>query len=56
MIELVIDAAGKVWSVKPVGVSDKDLIYAARKWKFIPAFAGDREVASRLRITLSTYR
>lgn len=56
MIELVIDAAGKVWSVKPVGVSDNDLVYAARKWKFIPAFAGSREVASRLRITLSSYR
>ena len=31
MIELVIDAAGKVWSADAVGDTDKDLAYAA-KW------------------------
>lgn len=53
MIELVIDAAGKVWSTDPVGDSDKDLSYAAKGWKFIPAFVSGRAVASRLRMTVS---
>jgi hypothetical protein len=56
MVELVIDAAGKVWSAKPVGDSDKDLVYAARGWKFIPAFTGGRAVASRLRMGVSPDR
>ena len=53
MIELVIDAAGKVWSAEPVGDADKDLAYAARGWKFIPAFVNGRAVASRLRMVVS---
>jgi hypothetical protein len=53
MIELVIDAAGKVWSADPVGDTDKDLAYAARGWKFIPAFVNGRAVASRLRMVIS---
>jgi hypothetical protein len=53
MIELVVDAAGKVWSAAPVGNSDKDLAYAAKGWKFIPAFVGGRPVASRLRMVVS---
>jgi len=56
MVELVIDAAGKVWSAKTVGFSDNDLVYAARGWKFIPAFTGGRAVASRFRIEVSPYR
>ena len=56
MVELVIDAAGKVWSAEPVGDTDKDVVYAARGWKFIPAFTGGRPVASRLRIDVSNYR
>lgn len=56
MVELVIDAAGKVWSAEPVGDADKQLVYAARGWKFIPAFTGARAVASRIRIILSNYR
>lgn len=56
MVELVIDAAGKIWSAEPVGGTDKELIYAARGWKFIPAFTGGRPVASRLRIDVSPYR
>jgi hypothetical protein len=56
MVELVIDAAGKVWSAKTVGFSDNDLVYAAREWKFIPAFTGGRAVASRFRIEVSPYR
>jgi VWFA-related protein len=59
-IELVIDAAGKVWSAKlhasrpeaglpgtPPGGSDQELIDAARGWKFIPAFEKGRAVACR---------
>jgi hypothetical protein len=53
MIELVIDAAGKVWSADSAGSTDKDLAYAAKGWKFIPAFVGGRAVASRLRIVVS---
>jgi hypothetical protein len=56
MVELVIDAAGKVWSAEPVGNSDRELLYAARGWKFIPAFTGGRPVASRFRIDVSPYR
>ncbi|HEY1657519.1 MAG TPA: hypothetical protein VGG14_04190 [Candidatus Sulfotelmatobacter sp.] len=56
MVELVIDAAGKVWSAEPVGDTDKELVYAARGWKFIPAFTGGRPVASRLRIDVSNFR
>ena len=53
MIELVIDAAGKVWSADAVGDTDKDLAYAAKGWKFIPAFVNGRAVASRLRMVVS---
>jgi hypothetical protein len=53
MIELVIDEAGKVWSAEPVGDADKDLAYAAKGWKFIPAFVNGRAVASRLRMVVS---
>jgi hypothetical protein len=56
MIELVIDAAGKVWSAEPLGDSDKELALAAKGWKFIPAFCGGRAVASRLRIDTSPAR
>jgi len=56
MVELVIDAAGKVWSAKPVGDADKELVYAAEGWKFVPAFSGGRAVASRLRINVSPDR
>jgi hypothetical protein len=56
MLELVIDAAGKVWSAEPVGDVDKQLVYAAKGWKFIPAFTGGRAVASRIRLSLSNYR
>jgi hypothetical protein len=56
MVELVIDAAGKVWSAKAVGFSDNELVYAAGRWKFIPAVTGGRAVASRFRIEVSPYR
>lgn len=53
MIELVIDAAGKIWSADPVGDTDKDLAYPAKGWKFIPAFVNGHAVASRLRMVVS---
>jgi hypothetical protein len=56
MVEVVIDEAGKVWSAKSVGASDDELVYAAKEWKFVPAFTGGRAVASRLRIDVSPDR
>jgi hypothetical protein len=50
LLDLVIDAAGKVRSADPVGELDEDLISAAPKWKFIPAFKDGRAVACRLRM------
>jgi hypothetical protein len=56
MIDLVIDAAGKVRSAKTVGAADKDLIAATADWKFIPAFRGGRAVASRMRLAVMPLR
>ena len=55
-LDLVIDSAGKVRSVEPVGNIkrvDAGLINAASAWKFVPAFKDGRPVASRLRLTVS---
>ncbi len=55
-LDLVIDGAGKVRSAESSGKvkdADSDLINAALTWKFIPAFKGDRPVASRLRLAVS---
>ena len=56
MIDLVIDAAGKVRSAKTVGAADKDLISATADWKFIPAFKDGRAVASRMRLAVVPLR
>jgi hypothetical protein len=56
MVELVIDAAGKVWSTKPIGNVDKDVIDATKGWKFIPAFSGGHAVPSRMRINVAPDR
>ena len=58
LFELVIDAAGKVRSVEPVGKgwSDPALLEAARQWKFVPAFHGGKPVASRFRLSVSMRR
>jgi len=56
LLDLVIDAAGKVRSAKPavkMNAVDPDLINAALAWKFIPAFKDGRPVASQLRIGVS---
>jgi hypothetical protein len=53
LLALVIDSAGKVRSAEPAGktqVVDQELINAAYSWKFIPAFKGERAVASRIRM------
>jgi hypothetical protein len=56
LVDLVIDAAGKVRSAKTVGAADKDLIGAAADWKFIPAFRDGRPVASHLRLAVTPSR
>jgi hypothetical protein len=56
MVDLIIDAAGKVRSAKAVGEADDDLIQACAGWKFIPAFKDGRPVASRLRLAVTALR
>jgi hypothetical protein len=54
-IELVIDSAGKVRSVKPTGETklEQYVQISASRWKFIPAFKNDRPVAMRGRTSIS---
>jgi hypothetical protein len=64
LVDLVIDAAGKVRSAKMAGTADNDLISPADKdlisatavWKFIPAFKGGRAVACHLRLAVAPLR
>lgn len=56
LLDLVIDAAGKVRSAEPAGKGKTvapELINAALTWKFIPASKDGRSVASRLRLAVS---
>jgi hypothetical protein len=56
LLDLVIDAAGKVRSAEPTEKAetiDPPRMKLAMTWKFIPAFKDDRPVASRLRIVVS---
>ena len=58
-LDLVIDSAGKVRSVKPAGskdAADEYVIRSAEEWKFIPAFKAGRSVASRLRAAVALMR
>jgi hypothetical protein len=50
VVNLVIDAAGKVRSASQEGKPERDLISATANWKFIPAFKAGRPVASRLQL------
>jgi hypothetical protein len=50
LVNLVIDAAGKVRSAKAEGKAGKDLLDATAGWKFVPAFKDGRPVASRLQL------
>jgi len=55
-IELVIDSAGKVRSVKPAGETkllEQYVQISASRWKFIPASKNDRSVASRVHTSIS---
>jgi len=56
VFDLVIDAAGKVESVKAKGHADQELMDSAMGWKFIPAFRHGQPVASRLRFGVSLNR
>lgn len=53
MLDLVIDVAGKVDSIRPVGSDVPGVMAASADWKFIPAFKSGRAVASRLRMAVS---
>ena len=56
VVDMVIDSAGKVWSIKAAGEPDKDLIDASAKWKFVPALRLGRPVASRLRLGVTPFQ
>ena len=53
VVDLVVDSAGKVWSIKTVGEPNKDIIAASAEWKFVPGLKDGRPVASRLRIEVA---
>jgi hypothetical protein len=55
-VNLVIDAAGKVWSIKTEGKTDKDLIDASAQWKFVPALKDGTPVASHLRLGVTPFQ
>lgn len=56
-VNLVIDSAGKVRSVEPIGVTaDETITRAAEEWKFIPASKNGRSVASRSKGAISLRR
>jgi hypothetical protein len=57
-IELVIDCAGKVHSLRSSGSEwvHGYLEDAAKQWKFIPGFKGAQSVASRLEMDVSLRR
>jgi hypothetical protein len=50
ILELVVDAAGKVHSAGILGGNDTSLIAATRGWQFIPAFRNGEPVACRFRL------
>lgn len=56
MVDLVIDSAGKIWSIKTVGEPNKDIIAASPEWKFVPGIKDGRPVASRLRIEVAPFQ
>jgi hypothetical protein len=58
VLDLVIDAAGKVYAVEPSTdqIADEGLLAAAKQWKFIPALKDGYSVASRLRLITSLKR
>ena len=56
LLDLVIDAAGKVRSVKRNGHMDEELLSYLKDWKFVPAIRGRQSVASHLHFAVSLKR
>lgn len=56
VLQLVLDSAGKVRSVKTEHAIDKDLVDATADWKFIPAFKDGNPVACRMRFGVTPDR
>jgi len=56
VVDMVIDSAGKVWSIKTAEEPDKDLIDASAEWKFVPALKDGHPVASRLRLRVTPFQ
>ena len=59
LLDLVVDAAGKVHSAEPVDHLEAvhaGLLQATAEWKFIPAFKDGRAVACRVRVSASPKR
>jgi hypothetical protein len=56
VVELVVDAAGKVRSATVIHGTDKLLVEASAGWQFIPAFRDGRPVACRFRLSLWTLK
>jgi hypothetical protein len=59
LLKLVIDSAGKVRSVEPMGSSqyvDEGLIKSTVNWKFIPAYSAGEPVASQIFLGVSLRR
>jgi hypothetical protein len=56
VVNMVIDSAGKVWSIKTEGKPDQDLIDASADWKFVPGMKDGRPVACRMRLGLVPFR
>ena len=52
LLDLVIDAAGKVRTAKPIGKVDKDMLDAIAGWKFIPTFKNGHAVACRAHLAV----
>jgi hypothetical protein len=53
VVDLVLDAAGKVWSIKTEGKPNKDLIDASAEWKFVPGRKQGHPVACHLRMDVA---
>jgi len=56
VVDMVIDSAGKVWSIKTEGKPDKDLVDASADWRFVPGMKDGHPVASRLRLGVRPFQ
>jgi hypothetical protein len=55
-LDLVIDCAGKVRTVKAKGQTDLDPVSYTGDWKFIPAFKGGKPVATYMHLAITPTR